>query len=138
MEQKNEEYIYLASQAQGKFKELGFDVPLDKICIGRIYPEDNPRESGYLVFYEELPDDGKETCYIYVKAFSGDTGRDAHIVLKAKTKVCRYGQNNTFRALGNTEWRYARTEDGADYEIINEDFYRRRERKKAAEKKAAV
>ena len=127
MEQKTD-YIYLASQAQEKFKAAGFDIALDNISIGRIYPEEEPREAGFVVFFAELPEDGTESCIIYVKAFSGKTPRVAHIISKNKTKVRNYGVNNTFRAIDKTEWRYAKTEDGKDYEIITEEFYRNRQR----------
>ena len=127
MEQKTD-YIYLASQAQEKFKAAGFDIALDNISIGRIYPEEEPREAGFVVFFAELPEDGTESCLIYVKAFSGKTPRVAHVISKNKTKVRNYGVNSTFRAIGKTEWRYAQTEDGADYELITEEFYRRRQR----------
>ena len=127
MEQKTD-YIYLASQAQEKFKAAGFEIALENISIGRIYPEEDPREAGFVVFFAELPEDGTESCIIYVKAFSGKTPRIAHIISKNKTKVRNYGVNNTFRAIDKTEWRYAKTEDGKDYEIITEEFYRNRQR----------
>ncbi len=127
MEQKTD-YIYLASQAQEKFRNAGFEIALENISIGRIYPEEDPREAGFVVFFAELPEDGTESCIIYVKAFSGKTPRVAHIISKNKTKVRNYGVNNTFRAIDKTEWRYAKTEDGKDYEIITEEFYRNRQR----------
>ncbi len=127
MEQKTD-YIYLASQAQEKFRNAGFEIALENISIGRIYPEEDPREAGFVVFFAELPEDGTESCIIYVKAFSGKTPRVAHIISKNKAKVRNYGVNNTFRAIDKTEWRYAKTEDGKDYEIITEEFYRNRQR----------
>ena len=112
------EYINKASQAVEKAREAGFELTNESFFPGRIYPQDG-KNSGYVAFIAEVK---KENVpyYLYVKAYAGQTPRQAIIVPKEGTEVKKYGIGHSWRAMGKIEWHYRRQEDG-DYVILSED-----------------
>ncbi len=112
------EYIKYASQAVAKAAEAGFNLKNEDFLPCRIFPKDG-RNFGYVAFVAEVEKDG-EKCYLYVKAYSGQTPRQAILVAKEGTKIQKFGQGHNWKAVGKTEWAYRAMENG-DYEIVSED-----------------
>ncbi len=121
----------------------------DEVCLGRLKLKDfgYKRLNGYVVFYKtdvcrkelslwqrvklwwrELYTGEKlgNRFVVMVKAFKNDKNKPRKVVvlpLQVLESESVYRPNNTFRAVMNTEWRYAVR--GSDCEIITETFYRR-------------
>ena len=125
------EYIRYASQAVAKAAEAGFCLKNEDFCPCRIYPKDG-RNMGYVALAAEVEKDG-ESCYLYVKAYSGNTPRIAILVPKEGTKIQKFGIGHDWKAMGKTVWSYKKMENG-DYEIVSEDELLER-RRRSAEKR---
>jgi len=115
------EYIFLASQAQKKAAESGYQIAVKDFKIGRIYPK-NGKNSGYICFVADVVVDDIPT-YLCVKAWSGKTKRIALFYPKASTKFVDYTRG-TFRACGTTSWMYVALDGGEDFALVNEKGYR--------------
>ena len=125
-------------------KLAGFNVNEEDIQLGRVTFNDNAdyaKVSGYVLFYtrttaENIPASicaklqlaPEANVVVAVKAFRNNKGvvREA-LFFKAseinwdKTRNCEVG--SSFKALCNTDWKYAVGEEGA--EIFEEKEYRR-------------
>lgn len=111
------EYIRYASQAVAKAKEAGFELTNEDFFPGRIFPKDG-RNLGYVALIAEVKKNEEES-YLYVKAYSGKTPRQAIVVPKDGTNVKKYGIGHSWKAMGKTVWHYKKM--GSDYEIVSED-----------------
>lgn len=123
------EYIWRASQAVEKAKEVGFELSINDFLPCRIYPKDG-RDRGYIAFVAEVEKDGVPS-YLYVKAYSGKTPRKAIIIPQEGTEIEKYGESCSFKAMGKTVWRYVKEEK--DFILIPEDEYFERKMKAARE-----
>ena len=114
------EFINKASQAVEKAREAGFELTNESFFPGRIYPQDG-KNSGYVAFIAEVK---KENVpyYLYVKAYAGQTPRQAILVPQEGTEVRKFGIGHSWLAMGKTEWKYV-PQDG-DYLILSEDEIR--------------
>lgn len=131
--EKNE-YIWRASQVVEKAREAGFYLNVNDFLPCRIYPQ-NGRDHGYIAFVAEVESEGVPS-YLYVKAYSGKTPRTAIIIPQEGTKIEKYGEYCSFKAMGKTVWHYVKVDN--DFELIPEDEYYERKRKEAREKEAAA
>lgn len=122
---ENREYIRYASQAVAKAAEAGFNLKNDDFKPCRIYPK-NERDYGYVALVAEVKQDGAP-CYLYVKAYSGNTPRKAIVIPQEGTRIQKYGIGHDWKAVGKTVWSYKKLENG-DYEIVSEDEIKERRR----------
>lgn len=103
-----------------------------------VYRFDLSRAQRTILWWKELYS-GKssgEAFILMVKAFRNKKGKPRKALLvpfDELTKAAEYRPNDTFRAIENTEWRYA--ERGNDCEILTEYFYQKEKREQAAAKK---
>ncbi len=132
---ENREYIRYASQAVEKAKQAGFNLTNKDFTPCRIYPLDG-RNYGYVALVAEVEKEG-EAYYLYVKAYSGQTPRQAILVHKDGTKIQKFGLGHNWKAVGKTEWAYKAMENG-DYEIVSEYELQDRRRQAAAQKVSEV
>lgn len=130
METKKE-YIRYASQAVAKAKEAGFELKKEDFLPCRIFPKDG-RNLGYIAFVAEVEKENTP-CYLYVKAYAGQTARVAIIVPKEGTKIQKFGIGHDWKAMGKTVWSYKKLESG-DYEIVSEDELKERRRQAMSNK----
>lgn len=121
-----------------------------EVCLGRLKLNDSShkRLQGYVVFYalvarkdlslkkriglwwKERKSKKSDEYIIMVKAFKNERNkpRKAFILpLSSLIEEKEYRPNDTFRAVTNTEWRYAVR--GQDCEILTETFYQYEKRK---------
>lgn len=122
------------------------------VCLGRLsFSENNKynRVHGYVVFYALVHrydlsrtqrtilwwkdlrrgKNSGEAFILMVKAFRNKKGKPRKALLlpfDELTKAAEYRPNDTFRAVENTEWRYAVR--GNDCEILTEYFYQKEKR----------
>ena len=117
---EHSEYIFLASQAQKKVADSGYNLAVTDFKVGRIYPKDG-KNSGYICFIAEVLVENVPT-YLCVKAWSGKTKRVALFYPKATTQIADYTDCG-FKACGTTSWLYVKIDDGKDFAIVNKDGY---------------